>query len=128
MIGNHDTFSYTKKEFYSILGEEFQPETILLKDKNFVFLDTCYSLDGKDYYPGFCDWSNIYLPQERELAKMLAELPEHPTYVFMHHGIDPEVLPHHRPLNHTSIRRVLEESKRCIPFFRVMSIDILRPL
>ena len=89
-----------------------------MEDKNFVFLDTCNTLDGQDYSPGFCDWSNIYIPQEEELKSLLAQLPQNPTYVFMHHGIDPDVLPHHRPLNHESIRKILEESQKVTTVFQ----------
>ena len=109
MMGNHDAFTFTRDEFYSILGEEFRPETIIKDGKKLMFPDTCYFSDGRSYSPGDTDWINTFLPGIDTFEKELQEAPGE-VILFMHQNIDPEVRADHLLSNASEVRKALESS------------------
>lgn len=118
IIGNHDTFSFTKNEFYTILGEEYRPENTCINGKNLLFIDSCHSHDANPYTPGFCNWSDIYYPHTDELCHCLSNLGGDETYVFSHHNLDPAVTENHRIKNAAQIRKILENSGKVRTVFQ----------
>ena len=118
MMGNHDAFTFTKEEFYEILGEEFRPETMVISEtddvsssKTLFFPDTCYFADGRHYAPGDTDWTDTFLPEAENLRRELSELPEE-AVIFLHQNIDPTIQKDHCLANAAEIRRILEESEK----------------
>ena len=90
IMGNHDGFAFEKSEFYQILGEKFTPAFLSVKDKNLVFIDTCYFKNGDHYKPGDTDWTDTYFPYIEELKKQLSGI-SGSTFIFMHQNIDPNI-------------------------------------
>ena len=132
MMGNHDAFTFTREEFYGILGEEFLPRTIFISvadgqisapSKTLFFLDTCYFSDGRSYSPGDTDWTDTFLPDAEALRQELetmndeelrrkTEAADGEAIIFLHQNIDPEVRADHCLSNAETVRRILEESGR----------------
>ena len=108
LMGNHDAFVLTPKEFYSILGAE-EPKSMAFDGVNLLFLDSCYFKSGRHYAPGDSDWADTFYPFAEELKKELASLSS-PTYVFMHQNIDPEISKDHRIANGEEIFNIIEQS------------------
>lgn len=108
LMGNHDAFVLTPSRFYSILGTEV-PQTLCMDGRNLIFLDACYSKNGKHYAPGDADWTDTFYPFADELKKELETLSV-PTYVFVHQNIDPEIRQDHRLFNAKEIFAILEQS------------------
>lgn len=117
IMGNHDGFAFEKSEFYQILGEKFTPAFLSVKDKNLVFIDTCYFKNGDHYKPGDTDWTDTYFPYIEELKKQLSGI-SGSTFIFMHQNIDPNIPEDHRVFNDSEIRDVLEKSNKVKSVFQ----------
>ena len=87
LMGNHDAFTFGKKEYYSTLGIG-EARDLNIGDKSFIFLDACFHASGERYTTGGVDWRDCYLPDTEELSEVLESLSED-SYVFIHHNIDP---------------------------------------
>ena len=109
LMGNHDAFSFTPEEFYSILGENHAPRLMQQDGLNLLFIDACHFKTGVHYAPGDSDWTDTYYPHEDRLRKTLSGLTGD-TYLFMHQNIDPGVRADHRLSNDSVIRSIIEES------------------
>ena len=103
LMGNHDAFVLERERFYEILGippvEELREE-----GRRLLFLDACYSKDGRHYTPGNVDWTDCFLPNAEALA---ARLGAEDTYVFLHQNIDPAVMENHRLHNADEVFDIL---------------------
>lgn len=116
LMGNHDAFTFTKEQFYSILGTDI-PSAESVKDRTLIFLDTCYFSTGTHYSPGDTNWRDTYLPDVTALKKQLSDAQGN-VYVFMHHNIDPNVPKDHRLSNDVEIRKTIEESRKVKTVFQ----------
>ena len=106
--GNHDAFAMGAARFYEILGipavEELCPV-----GKRLLFLDACYSRDGRPYVPGDIDWTDTFYPYAERLAERLRRGKED-TYLFVHQNLDPAVECHHRIANADALMELIRET------------------
>ena len=109
LMGNHDGFCFTKDEFYSVLGEKYEPKAMLIGDKALIFLDACYFASGVHYAPGDTDWKDTCYPHAAALQSELAACPC-PTCIFIHQSIDPAIREDHRLSNSAELFHIIEES------------------
>lgn len=109
IMGNHDAFSFTREEFYGILGEECRPADLYGEAVSLLFADACYFRNGKPYGPGDSDWTDTCIPDTEELRKRI-EAATGNVYLFLHQNLDPTVESHHILSNAPDIRRILEQS------------------
>ena len=116
LMGNHDAFTFTQKQFYGILGSDF-PSVESAQEQALIFLDTCYFSNGTHYSPGDTNWRDTYLPDIPALRKQLSDAQGN-VYVFMHHNIDPNVPKDHRLSNDAEVRKALEESGKVKAVFQ----------
>ena len=108
--GNHDGFCFTEAEFYAVLGESYRPADLTWGEKTLLFLDACFTSDGKPYHPeGSHDWTDTFLPDTDGLRARLAAVPGE-AIVLMHQNIDPDIREDHRLKNAAEVRKILEES------------------
>ena len=111
LMGNHDAFSFTKEEFYAVLGENTAPRDLVLHGKRLVFLDACYFAHGARYRPGDTDWTDSFCPGEAQLRETLSRGAED-VYVFIHQNLDPAAEKRHLIANAAAVNRILAESGR----------------
>ena len=109
IMGNHDAFSFTRDEFYGILGEVCKPVDIYGETSSLVFADACYFRSGKPYGPGDSDWTDTCIPKPEELRKRIESATGN-VYLFLHQNLDPTVESQHILSNASDIRRILEQS------------------
>lgn len=109
LMGNHDAQSFTEAEFYSLLGEHRRPRPVSSGNVHLLFIDACYSRDGKRYRPGEVDWTDTFFPHAAALSETLLRL-DGSIYLFMHQNIDPGIREDHLLANAAEIRTVLESS------------------
>lgn len=108
LMGNHDAFSFTKDEFYGILGEDFIPADHVIGGKKLLFLDACYFKSGTQYMPGDSDWSDSYYPFEDNLKETVSSGKED-IFVFIHQNLDPSAPEPFRIFNEKSVNSILSE-------------------
>ncbi len=108
ILGNHDCFNFTKSEFYSLSGFCPPPKSIELSGNTFVFLDACFSSDGRSYSPDGIDWTDSYIPDRESLAQILNGADR--AYIFVHQCLDPTVERRHIIKNAEDIRRIIKDS------------------
>ena len=108
LMGNHDAFVLTPRDFYAVLGTE-APKSTEIDGKQLVFLDACYFKSGVHYAPGDSDWKDTYYPHAAALEAELRALSA-PVYIFMHQNIDPAIREDHRLSNSAELIRIIEES------------------
>ena len=109
IMGDHDAFSFTREEFYGILGEECRPADLYGEAVSLLFADACYFRNGKPYGPGDSDWTDTCIPDTEELRKRIESATGN-VYLFLHQNLDPTVESHHILSNAPDIRRILEQS------------------
>ena len=109
-MGNHDAFRFKVEEFYDIVGRERQPKTILFQESALLFLDACYTQDGKHYTPPEGDWTDTFFPKLEWLKKTLKEPSIKKTYLFLHQNVDMEISEDHRISNAKEFCSVIEET------------------
>ena len=116
LMGNHDGFAYTVKEFYGILESE-QPDVHLLDGKTLIFLDACYFKNGLHYQPGDSGWTDTFYPHVEKL-KSLLDGATGEVYIFLHQNIDPEIHESHRLFNAEEINKLILESGKVKAVFQ----------
>ena len=109
LMGNHDAFVLTEREFYDQLGVDFYPRTVTRGHTSLVFLDANYYRSGARYMPGGSDWTDTFCPHTSELKKQL-DAADGDVYIFMHQNIDPNIRADHRLANASELRGILEGS------------------
>lgn len=107
LMGNHDAQSFTDFEFYSLLGEHRRPRPISNGHVHLLFIDACYSRDGKRYLPGEVDWTDTFFPHTAALSETPLRL-DGSIYLFMHQNIDPGIREDHLLANAENVRNILE--------------------
>lgn len=119
VMGNHDAFTFTRSEFFEIVGAMCRtPLSIKCPDgTTLLFLNTCYYASGESYAPGEGDWKDTFFPRMHELENCL-NAAEGDVYVFMHHNIDPEIREDHRLKNDAEVREALERSGKVKAVFQ----------
>ena len=110
VMGNHDAFTFTEDEFYSLLGG-CRPETIRAEGKTLLFTDACYFKSGLRYQPGDSDWTDCFCPHTEELQAQLSAA-EGDVYLFLHQNLDPDICSTHRPYNADAVNAMLWENGR----------------
>ncbi|MBQ7378060.1 MAG: metallophosphoesterase [Clostridia bacterium] len=108
LMGNHDTYAFEREKFYEILGRSPVSE-LHLHGRRLLFLDACYSRDGRPYTPGKVDWKDTFFPLEADLRTMLADSAED-TYIFVHQNIDPAIDPSHKIHNADALFSMIGDS------------------
>lgn len=108
LMGNHDAFTFTEEQFYSVLPNCF-PSNKVIGEKTLVFLDACCFTNGNHYAPGDTDWTDTCLPDLSALKEQLADAAGD-VYVFIHQNIDPNIQKNHRLSNDGEVRKILKES------------------
>ena len=108
LMGNHDAFTLTEKQFYGTLGID-PPADRCIDGKTLIFLDACYFRSGARYAPGDSDWRDTFLPNEYTLKEKL-DRAEGDTYIFIHQNIDPNVKANHRIANAESVFEIIRQS------------------
>ena len=116
LMGNHDAFTFTVDEFYSILGGCI-PNNMCINGKEFVFLDNCYFASGVHYMPGDSDWEDTFYPHIDELKQIICSR-ENDTFVFMHQNVDPALPEDHRLSNSAEIFELLTSSDKVKAVFQ----------
>ncbi len=111
LMGNHDAFSFSQKEFYDILGEDCKPNNFKINEKNFFFLDACHFKNGRHYTPDGGDWTDTYVPNLTEFSQQL-ENAFGDCYVFMHQNVDANIREDHRIANDNEFRTIIERSQK----------------
>ncbi|MBO4501467.1 MAG: metallophosphoesterase [Clostridia bacterium] len=108
VMGNHDAFSFTAEEYYSIL-RGCEPKDIHALGLDLLFLDSCFFKSGIRYAPGDRDWRDTFLPHPEALEEALKRCTGD-VYIFMHQNLDPEVTEVHRLFNAREVMDILEKS------------------
>ncbi|MBQ8897667.1 MAG: metallophosphoesterase [Clostridia bacterium] len=108
LMGNHDAFTMTPEEFYSVLGRP-EPGVIEKEGKTLVFLDACHSKTGAHYVPGDVDWTDTFYPHTEEL-KALLNRAEGEVFVFLHQNVDPDIQENHRLFNTQEMNAIFAAS------------------
>lgn len=119
VMGNHDAFTFTRNEFFEIVGSMCRTP-LNIKCSNgttLLFLNTCYYASGESYAPGEGDWKDTFFPRMQELEACLNDA-EGDVYVFMHQNIDPIVPENHRLSNDAEVREMLERSGKVKTVFQ----------
>jgi len=116
VMGNHDAFTFTKHDFFTILNGCFETK-IETDDKTLLFLDTCYFSNGTHYSPGDSNWRDTYLPNAAELRSQI-KLAASDVYIFMHQNIDPDISKDHRLSNDSEVRDIIKESGKVKAVFQ----------
>ena len=112
--GNHDAVQMDNDTFYSCLGTPPFPFSIRAGSRIFVFLDGCFTDDGKKYGPG-ADWRNSYVGggQTARLRLLFEKTTDEDRFViFTHQPIDPECESRHVLRNSGEIRDVISVAGR----------------
>lgn len=110
LMGNHDAFVFSEKEFYDLLGDQYRPRLISREGRHLLFLDACYYRTGVHYGPDQSkDWTDTFYPHTKELEEVLEKL-EGRVYVFMHQNIDPLIPEDHRLSNDALLRDIFHNS------------------
>ncbi len=107
LMGNHDAFTFTRDEFYEILGTE-KPKNIIFDNKALLFLDACYFKSGIHYMPGDSDWTDTFYPHLKELEQDLASSRD--VYLFLHQNIDLNIREDHRLYNSEELNELLKKN------------------
>ena len=97
VMGNHDAFTFTREEYYGILGG-CEPYDRVSDGLRLVFADTCFFKSGARYTPAGGDWTDCFLLCDGPFLSSLAA-DGTPAAVFLHHNIDPAVPADHRLFN-----------------------------
>ena len=108
VMGNHDAFAFTQKEFYELLGG-CQPKTMEKEGKKLLFLDACYFKNGNHYLPGDSDWTDTFYPDVDTLKAQIMDSAED-IYIFLHQNIDPNIQRNHCLFNADEINHLLLNS------------------
>lgn len=116
VMGNHDAFTFTKEEYYGILGG-CAPADRTADGLRLLFADTCYFRNGERYTPAGGDWTDCFLPGEAAFLAALSES-ESPAAVFLHHNIDPAVPADHRLSNAGALFAGIRNSKKVRAVFQ----------
>ena len=116
VMGNHDAFTLTPEEFYSILGIE-APSEIAREGKRLIFLDSCYFKDGRHYAPGDYNWRDTYLPDADNLLRDIESCKED-IYLFLHQNIDPAISEDHRLFNSVELFEGIQNSGKVKAVFQ----------
>ena len=109
LMGNHDAFTFTEEEFYSVLGEDKRPRRIDTEDKVLMFIDGCYFSCGKRYSPGDKNWRDTYFPFRDRLEKELTEADKE-VILFSHQNIDLSAPSDHRMSNAEELNGIIAAS------------------
>ncbi len=116
LMGNHDAFTLTADEFYSVLNLDAPKDTII-DGKTLLFLDACYFKNGIHYQPGDSDWTDTYYPFEKELSEKLKNA-KSDVYIFMHQNIDTAIVPSHRLFNAGALFNIINGSGKVKAVFQ----------
>lgn len=116
VMGNHDAFTFTKEEYYGILGG-CVPADRTADGLRLLFPDSCYFRSGERYTPAGGDWTDCFLPGAVAFLSALSES-ETPAAVFLHHGIDPAVPADHRLYNAGALFAGIRDSKKVKAVFQ----------
>lgn len=114
--GNHDAFTFTEEEFYTLLGG-CRPEPIEAEGKTLLFTDACCFKSGRRYLPGDTDWTDCFCPDTEELQAQLAAAAGD-VYLFLHQNLDPDIRGDHRPGNADAVNAMLRENGRVKAVFQ----------
>lgn len=116
VMGNHDAFALTEKDYYACLGG-CEPKDIHTEKNDLIFLDACFFKSGAHYAPGDSDWRDTFLPDTDALKKTLENC-KGDVYVFMHQNLDPGVTEEHRLFNAAEVIDILEKSGKIKTVFQ----------
>lgn len=117
IMGNHDGFSFSRDEFYEILGENRRPKNLEADGKTLLFLDACYYTDGTAYCHERPEWKNSFYPHLKELKELLQKATDE-VYVFLHQNLEPQAEINHRVKNGDDVIAILEESGKVKKVFQ----------
>lgn len=108
LMGNHDAFVLTPRDFYATLQLE-PPRDLCLSGNRLIFLDACFFKNGRHYAPGDSDWKDTFLPNEEALRRKLSEIPGS-AHIFIHQNIDPGIREDHRIANWDRVFEIINQS------------------
>ena len=117
VMGNHDGFTFTTEEFYSVLGTGSRPETMEIEGKTLLFPDACYFQSGRHYMPGDSDWEDTFLPDTAGLSSALKKA-EGDIYIFLHQNLDPLIREDHAVKNRAEVFDLLQQSGKVRAVFQ----------
>jgi len=116
VLGNHDVWRLTKREFLERVGQDGVPYGSLdQRGIHCVFLDACYRSDGVEYAPGAFEWFDSEIP-EQECAWLATDLAAtaNPTVVFVHQRLDRPRDDHYAVSSAAAIREVLKSAGKVL--------------
>lgn len=109
VMGNHDAYVFTAREFYSLLGGG-NPIDVHEEGLHLLFLDTNFTAQGERYAPHAFAWDDVGLPDPDGLRRTLAAC-DGDVYLFMHQNVDPAIpAADHRLANADEVCAILEQS------------------
>ena len=109
VMGNHDAYVFTAREFYSLLGG-CNPVDVHEEGLHLLFLDTNYTSRGERYQPQSFHWDDVSLPDPDGLRQRLAAC-DGDVYLFLHQNVDPAIpAADHRLANADEVCAIIEES------------------
>ena len=118
LMGNHDCFSLTQNEFYSIIGDEARPTPFIFENKTVIFMDACYYSNGEHYSPEKShDWMDTNCQSPTKLQEELKAVNGF-CYIFIHQNLDPDIPESCRLNNDKTVRKILEDSGKVITVFQ----------
>ncbi len=112
--GNHDLIALPETTFRDIAGDAFAPFSCRAGDSIFVFLDACYSDDGRRYDRS-SDWRNSFCgadQPERLAALFESENPQGGFYIYSHQPFDPDCEKRHIVRNNQEILDIINKYGR----------------
>ena len=112
--GNHDLIAIPEMTFNAIAGDSLAPFSFRAGESIFVFLDACYTDDGRRYN-GAADWRNSFCGggQAERLSRLFeSENPPGGFYIFSHQPFDPDCEKRHVVRNSGEILEIIKNSGR----------------
>lgn len=118
VLGNHDTATFSKKQFLDNCGARKKYYSFDNGKFHFVILDACYNKDESDYNAGNFQWTEAYIPaKEQEWLKADLSDTSKKTIIFVHQRLDDDQNPH-CVKNALIVRQILEESEKVMAVFQ----------
>jgi len=118
VLGNHDTATFSKKQFIDNCGAKKNYYSFDKGNFHITVLDACYNEDESDYNAGNFDWKETYIPAaEQEWLEADLKGTEKKTIVFLHQRLDDEK-DAHGVKNAPEVRKIIHQSGKVLAVFQ----------
>jgi 3',5'-cyclic AMP phosphodiesterase CpdA len=119
LLGNHDTATFSKREFLDLAGAGENYYCFDHGDYRLITLDGNFKRDGSDYNAGNFDWRETYIPkaQQEWLVTALKQSGDRQTIIFIHQNLHDETNDH-GVKNAPEVRNILEKAGNVLAVFQ----------